>query len=173
MPLLLTASVTTAVPASVAWRAVVDWPGQSRWIPFTTVEVRLATGPGAADPEHTDAGIGVRVEALSGVRVGPLRIGLLDRFVVTGWSPPDEDGPTSTGAGEVEVLHLGPGFTGVGTIRVLSAAGGSIIAVTESFLPPGGAPAALVVRPLLPVLRAGLTYSLRRLAALLEREAER
>ncbi len=163
MPLLLTASVTADVPAAVAWRAVVDWPGQSRWIPFTTVEVDSATGLRSGD-----AGIGVRVESLSGIRVGPLRIGLLDRFVVTGWTPPTEDGP-----GEVEVLHLGPGFTGVGTIRVLSAAGGSIIAVTESFLPPGGAAAAVVVRPLLPVLRAGLTYSLRRLASLLEREARR
>ncbi len=161
MPLLLTASVTVNVPASETWRAVVDWPGQSRWIPFTTVEVRPT-----AEHGPRDQGIGVLVHAWSGIRVGPLRLGLLDRFVVTGWQEPDGDEP-----GEVEVLHLGPGFTGVGTIRVLSVAAGSIITVTESFLPPGGAAAALIVRPLLPALRAGLTLSLRRLAALLEREA--
>ncbi|WP_152360372.1 SRPBCC family protein [Microlunatus speluncae] len=164
MPLLLTASVTVKVPVATAWRAVIDWPGQSRWIPFTTV-----TAVPSPERPDTDEGIGVRVEALSGIRLGPLRIGLLDRFVVTGWTAPSEHGPDGTGPHEVEVLHLGPGFTGVGTIRVLSAAGGSIIAVTESFLPPGGAPAAIIVRPLLPVLRAGLTFSLRRLAALLER----
>lgn len=166
MPLLLTASVTANVPASVAWRAVVDWPGQSRWIPFTTVEVQPTAEHGARDQ-----GIGVLVHAWSGIRVGPLRLGLLDRFVVTGWQEPGGDGLDGDGPGEVEVLHLGPGFTGVGTIRVLSVAAGSIITVTESFLPPGGAAAALIVRPLLPALRAGLTLSLRRLAALLEREA--
>ena len=159
MPLLLTASVTAKVPASVAWRAVVDWPGQSRWIPFTTVEVR---SPGDSGP--AGEGIGVRVEAWSGIRVGPLRLGLLDRFVVTGWTAPGGESDDA----EVEVLHLGPGFTGVGTIRVVSVAAGSMIAVTESFLPPGGAPAAVFVRPLLPVLRAGLGFSLRRLAAQLE-----
>jgi hypothetical protein len=166
VPLLLTASVTAKVPAPVAWRAVVDWPGQARWIPFTTVEVRSAGGPGVPDE-----GIGVRVEAWSGIRVGPLRVGLLDRFVVTGWTVPDEHGPDEKGPdqlGEVEVLHLGPGFTGVGTIRVVSVADGSMIAVTESFLPPGGALAAVFVRPLLPLLRAGLSFSLRRLAAQLE-----
>lgn len=154
--LLVEASVRTDAPAPAAWRAVIDWPGQARWIPLTTVRVR--TG-------HA-TGLGVRVEAFSGFRLGPLRLGLLDRFVVTGWREPGADG----GPAEVEVLHLGPGFTGVGTIRVLSVPGGSIIAVTESFLPPGGAVAAPLVRPFVPLLRAGLSFSLRRLARLLSRE---
>lgn len=153
--LLLTASVRTEAPAPAAWRAVIDWPGQASWIPLTTVRVRTA---------H-DTGLGVRIEAFSGLRLGPLRLGLLDRFVVTGWREPDAQGP-----GEVEVLHLGPGFTGVGTIQVLSVPGGSIIAVTESFLPPGGAVAAPLVRPLAPLLRAGLSSSLRRLARLLSKD---
>jgi len=155
MSLLVTASVSVAVPAADAWRAVVDWAGQGRWIPFTTV--RVTAGPAT--------GLGCRVEALSGFRAAGRPIGLLDRFVVTGWTPPAPDRP-----GEVEVLHLGPGFTGVGVIRVVSVAAGSIVAVTESFDPPGGFLTEPVVRPLLPALRAGLRFSLRRLAALLDRE---
>src|SRR5690606_12845402 len=123
MSLLVTASVSVAVPAADAWRAVVDWAGQGRCIPFTTV--RVTAGPAT--------GLGCRVEALSGFRAAGRPIGLLDRFVVAGWTPPAPDRP-----GEVEVLHLGPGFTGVGVIRVVSVAAGSIVAVTESFDPPGG-----------------------------------
>lgn len=155
MTLLLAASATTTAPVAVAWNLVIDWPGQSRWIPFTSVRVLSAS----------DRGIGARAEALSGVRVGRRAIGLLDRFVVTGWTVPAEHRP-----GEVEVLHLGPGFTGVGAIRVMSVPDGTMITVTERFDPPGGPVAALAVRPFLPLLRAGLRLSLRRLAVLLERD---
>ena len=40
------------------------------------------------------------------------RSGLLDRFIVTGWSPPADD------TAELEILHLGPYFTGEGVFRL-------------------------------------------------------
>ncbi len=61
-----------------------------------------------------DEGLGVRAEALSGFWLGGLPVGLLDRFVVTGWTPPDD------GSAELEVLHLGPYFTGEGVFALRS-----------------------------------------------------
>ena len=40
-------------------------------------------------------GIGVRAVALSGFWLGRIPVGLLDRFVVTGWTPPVADSPIS------------------------------------------------------------------------------
>ena len=65
-------------PVSTVWSELIDWEGQRRWIPFTTVRV---TSP-------SRVGLGVRAEALSGFWLGPVPVGLLDRFVVTGWTPP-------------------------------------------------------------------------------------
>ena len=64
--------------------------------------------PAALDPVHHRpgggpvTGIGVRADALSGFWLGRVPIGLLDRFVVTDWTPPGDD------PGRLEVLHLGP-----------------------------------------------------------------
>ena len=54
--------VSTVVEASVdaAWEVLIDWAGQSRWIPFTTVNVT----------NDRSVGLGAQVEALSGVWVG-------------------------------------------------------------------------------------------------------
>ena len=150
--------VATEVRAPVArvWQELIDWSGQSRWIPFTTVRVTTA---------H-DAGLGVRAAALSGFWLGRLPVGLLDRFVVTGWTPPTaDDGRTRA---ELEVLHLGPYFTGVGVFALDGTDASTRVSCVELFDLPGGA---LLDRPgrlLLPVLRTGFRLSLRRFAAVCE-----
>jgi len=134
------------------WDVLVDWPGQSRWIPLTTVSVRS---------DH-DAGLGVRVVALSGFRLGRWPVGLLDRFVVTGWSPPAE------GHAELEVLHLGPWFTGEGVFHLEDVGGRTRVSCTELIRVPGGALANRLVGLALPLLRWGFQQSLSRLAAVSE-----
>lgn len=151
MSVRLEVSVTAHAPAEVVWDELTDWAGQRRWIPFTTVAV---TG--------RQTGLGVRAEALSGFRVGRIPVGLLDRFVVTGWTPPGSQ------PGELEVLHLGPYFTGVGVFRVTAVGEGSEITAVEVFDLPGGAPVEFLARRALPVMRRAFAGSLRGLARLSE-----
>ena len=161
------------------WDELVDWSGQDRWIPLT--HVRLTGGP--------RAGLGARVTALSGFRLGPVPVGLLDRFVVTGWTPPGSRPGDETG--ELAVLHLGPYFTGEGSFKILRGddpphpplgsrrsrsanpnippdAVGSRLVCTEVFSVPGGAPVAALLRLALPVLRRGFAASLDKFAGLVE-----
>ncbi len=140
-------SQVSADPARV-WQVLIDWAGQSRWIPFTTVDI-------VSDHDH---GLGVRAVALSGFRIGRLPVGLLDNFVVTGWTP----------AKELEVLHLGPYFTGDGAFRLEPHDGGTRVTATEVFSLPGGRPIEAIVRLGLPLMRVGFRRSLRRLATLAE-----
>lgn len=154
MSIRLEVSGHAPAPVEVVWSELIDWEGQRRWIPFTTVEV--------TSPART--GVGTRAEALSGLRLGPLPVGLLDRFVVTGWTPP---GTGSSPVAELEVLHLGPYFTGPGVFRLEPAdgSGGTTIRCTELFDLPG----ARVTEPLaglaLPIMRLGFRRSLAKLAA--------
>jgi hypothetical protein len=150
---VLTLQATTEVPAEpkVLWEVLVDWPGQARWIPLTTVEV----------VGERDQGLGVRAVALSGRRLGRIRLGLLDNFVVTGWTPPG-DGATA----ELEVLHLGPYFTGEGVFRLERADGGTVVRCIEVFRVPCGKPVEMMIRVALPVMQRALEHSLRRLAAI-------
>jgi hypothetical protein len=134
----------------------VDWPGQDRWIPLT--HVRVTGGPGT--------GLGARVSALSGFRVGPVPVGLLDRFVVTGWTPPGSD--PADPRGELAVLHLGPYFTGEGSFKVVPDPVGARLVCTEVFSVPGGAPVAALLRLALPVMRRGFAASLDTFAGLVE-----
>ena len=153
MTLQLTVGVEVAADAQAVWRTLTDWAGQSRWIPLTTVVV----------VSGHDTGLGVRAEALSGFWLGRLPLGLLDRFVVTGWTAP------GTTTGELEVLHLGPCFTGVGVFRVQPVGPGrSRVTATEVFSLPGGAPVEAVVRLALPGMRMGLRASLRALARIVQ-----
>ena len=141
------------VPPTRVWAELIDWEGQRRWIPFTTVRVRTSAR----------VGLGVRAEALSGFRAGPLPVGLLDRFVVTGWTPPISGSPA---AAELEILHLGPYFTGPGVFRLEPRDdGGTLISCTELFELPGGALTETLARLALPAMRAGFRHSLARLAA--------
>ena len=145
--ILQVAVQASAEPARV-WQVLIDWAGQSRWIPFTTVDVVS---------DH-DQGLGVRAVALSGFRLGRIPVGLLDNFVVTGWRP----------AQELEVLHLGPYFTGEGAFRLEPHHGGTRVTATEVFSLPGGKPIEAIVRLGLPLMRAGFRRSLRHLATIAE-----
>lgn len=149
MTVRLEVSVEIAAPPSAVWDILVDWSGQGRWIPFTTV---------ATTTDH-DEGLGVRAEALSGFWLGPMPVGLLDRFVVTGWTPP------GAGRAELEVLHLGPYFTGVGVFALDPAPGGTTVTATEMINVAGGT-LDPVIQLALPVMGAGFAHSLRSLGAL-------
>jgi hypothetical protein len=140
-------SQVAAEPVHV-WRILIDWVGQSRWIPFTTVDIIS---------DH-DQGIGARAVALSGFRLGGIPVGLLDNFVVTGWKP----------AKELEVLHLGPYFTGEGAFRLEPHHGGTRVTATEVFSLRGGRPVEAIVGLGMPLMRAGFRRSLRGLAAIAE-----
>ena len=145
--ILQVAVQASAEPARV-WQVLIDWADQSRWIPFTTVEVVS---------DH-DQGLGVRAVVLSGFRLGRIPVGLLDNFVVTGWRP----------AKELEVLHLGPYFTGEGAFRLEPHHGGTRVTATEVFSLPGGKPIEAIVRLGLPLMRAAFRRSLRGLATIAE-----
>jgi hypothetical protein len=143
---------TTGADLDRAWEVLVDWAGQSRWIPLTTVQVMGGSGRGA----------GARLVALSGFRLGPVPVGLLDRFVVTGWSPPED------GEAELEVLHLGPYFTGEGVFHLRDLGGRTEVRATEVFTVPGGPPTNALARLALPVMRVGFRQSLRQFGAVAE-----
>jgi hypothetical protein len=148
--------VSAEIDASVTavWDVLIDWTGQSRWIPLTTVRVIT----------DRQVGLGVRAEALSGVWLGRIPLGLLDRFVVTGWLPPVAD------TAELEVLHLGPYFTGEGVFRLLGHDRKTTVSCTEVFSIPGGRPVEWLARLAVPALRLGLARSLRGLSAIVEEQ---
>ena len=156
MSVRLEVATTVRAPITRVWDELVDWSGQSRSIPFTTVRV--------TSPHH--AGLGVGAVALSGVWLCRLPVGLLDRFVVTGWTPPTSvDGQERA---ELEVLHLGPYFTGVGVFALQTSEVGTTVRAVELFDLPGGRLLDYPGRWLLPVLRHGFRRSLRRFAAVCE-----
>ena len=148
MSVRLEVSTEIAAPIDVVWNVLADWEGQSRWIPLTTVRVLTA---------HRE-GLGVRATALSGFWLGSLPVGLLDRFIVTGWSPPDGQ------HAELEILHLGPYFTGEGVFTLRGHAGGTTVECTELFTVPGWKIGEGLATLALPILRAGFARSLQALA---------
>ena len=152
MSVRLEVSAEITAPIAAAWDVLIDWAGQSRWIPLTTVRITS---------DH-DVGLGVRAEALSGVRLGRLPIGLLDRFIVTGWTPP------ANGAAELAIVHLGPYFTGEGAFRLIDHNGKTTVSCIEIFSLPGGQAVEWLARLALPLLRAGFARSLRTLAKIAE-----
>ncbi len=156
MSVRLEVSRRVSAPVPAVWAELVDWEGQGRWIPFTTVAV---TG-------GNRRGLGVRVAALSGFWLGRLPVGLLDRFVVTGWIEPD--GHRSAA---LEVLHLGPYFTGPGVFELEPDGAGTVVHCVELFDLPLGRLSEPLARLALPVMRAGFDTSLRKLADLAEGSA--
>lgn len=153
----LATGTTTSAEINRVWDVLVDWVGQARWIPLTTLQVLT--------PHQT--GLGVRIAALSGFRVGRLPVGLLDNFVVTGWSPP------SAGQAELEILHLGPYFTGEGvfhlsTVETDAGPGGTRVHCVELVTVPGGPLTNAVVGLALPLMKLGFDQSLAQLAAVAE-----
>jgi hypothetical protein len=153
MALRLQVSVQADADPGTVWAELTDWAGQARWIPLTTV---MTVG-------ERDSGLGVRAAALSGFWLGSVPVGLLDRFVVTGWTP-----PVPGRFGELEVLHLGPYFTGEGAFRVEPIGGGTRITAIEVFSLPGGRLVETPVRLALPVMRRGFEASLRSLKRICE-----
>lgn len=139
---------TIAAPSAVVWDVLVDWAGQRRWIPLTTVRVLS---------DH-DTGLGVHCEALSGWWLGSVPLGLLDRFTVTAWQPPS---PTADGL--LEVLHTGPWFRGPGTFQLRAVGTGTEVHCSEIVDVVGGSLPTRVVGLLLPVMRLGFALSLRAL----------
>jgi hypothetical protein len=148
----LEVSAEIDAPVAAVWEVLIDWSGQSRWIPLTTVQIT----------SERHVGLGVRAEALSGLWLGRLRFGLLDRFIVTGWSPP------ATEAAELEILHLGPYFTGEGVFRLTGHDDKTTVCCIEVFSLPGGRAIEWLARLALPLLRAGFASSLRALGAIVE-----
>ena len=143
---------TTSAGIDRAWEVLVDWVGQARWIPLTTLHVRTP---------HT-AGLGVRIAALSGFWLGRLPLGLLDNFVVTGWSPP------AGGQAELEILHLGPYFTGEGVFHLSSTGAGTRVQCVELVMVPGGLLTNAAVGLALPLMKLGFDQSLAQFAAVAE-----
>jgi hypothetical protein len=148
----LEVSADASAPVTAVWDVLVDWAGQSRWIPLTTVRVTT----------DRQGGLGVRAEALSGIWLGRIPFGLLDRFIVTGWSPAVSD------TAELEILHLGPYFTGEGVFRLTGHDGRTTVGCTEVFSVPGGRLTEWLARLTMPALRAGFARSLRTLATIAE-----
>lgn len=152
MSVRLEVSAEIDAPIAAVWEELIDWTGQSRWIPLTTVRVT----------SDSQAGLGVQAVALSGVWLGQIPLGLLDRFIVTGWTPP------ANGAAELEITHLGPYFTGEGVFRLIGQNGRTAVRCIEVFSLPGGQPVEWLARLAMPLLRAGFASSLRALAAIAE-----
>lgn len=145
----LRVAATIAAPPARVWEVLVDWSGQGRWIPFTSV--RVVT-------EH-DSGSGVRCEALSGFWLARVPVGLLDRFTVTTWQP-----PTGTTSGVLEVLHTGPYFRGPGAFELRSTSEGTTdVRCVEIFDVVGGAVPTRLAGLLLPLMRSGFARSLQAL----------
>ena len=106
MSIRLEVATEVRAPVTRVWDELVDWAGQSRWIPFTTVRIttahddrRWAYGP---RPCPASGSAGCRSDCSTG-----------------SWSPAGRrrrpDGPDGA---ELEVLHLGPYFTGVGVFAL-------------------------------------------------------
>ena len=151
MSLELRVSHGIPAPPAAVWDVLVDWIGQRRWIPVTTVRV----------VGDQTSGLGVRCDALSGWWLGRFPAGLLDRFIVTAWRP-----PTAAEPGLLEVLHLGPYFTGPGAFELVPAAHGTEVRCTEIVEVVGGRVATRLAGLLTPLMRAGFLASLRALGRL-------
>ncbi len=154
MSVTLRGSVMVPAPIRQTWDAMIDWVGQERWIPMTTMTVR-------GDRQR---GIGTRIHAFHGMKVGKAPLGLIDNFVVTGWTEPST----------IEVTHLGPYFTGIGLFDLAyRGEDRTWFNVTEIFDLPVAPVLETGAKLVLPVLRAGLQHSLETFAALVAESVPR
>lgn len=147
MTLLFHGSAMVPAPPAEIWDELVDWVGQARWFPATTMRVL---------GERAE-GLGARIRAQHGIRVGERRVGLTDEFTVTGWDPPYE----------LEVTHLGPSFAGVGFCTIEPRGRRSWVTLKERVeTVTGGKPVELAVRTVRPAIQRQLQRSLERFATL-------
>jgi hypothetical protein len=145
---------STMVPAAPAeiWDELVDWVGQARWFPLTTMRVL----------SERAEGLGARIRAQHGIRLGDRRFGLTDEFTITGWEPPYE----------LEVIHLGPRFTGVGVCTIEPRGRRSWVTLKERVTATGGKPVEIAVRTVRPAIQRQLQRSLERFATLVAERSE-
>jgi Polyketide cyclase / dehydrase and lipid transport len=134
----ITARVRVPVPPEQAWRAVVDWPAQGRWMLATRVR-----------GEH---GLGARVVARTGI--GPA--GFTDTMVITEWEPPHR----------CVVTHTGRVVRGEGVFEVVPAGMGSEFRWTERLDLPFAAAGRWGWRLGRPMAQYGMDLSLLRFARL-------
>ncbi len=144
----LTVPVDVNAPAERVWRTVTDWPGQGEWMLGTRIEIE-----GEGDARH----LGGRFRAFTGV--GPL--GAWDPMEIVEWDPPTRCvvrhlGKVVQGDGVFEVVELGPARS-----RFLW---------TELLDLPLGALGRFGWPIVAPTFRAGVAYSLRRMARQCEAE---
>ena len=92
-------------PIEKVWAAIADWESQGDWMLQTRVWVT----------SDIRSGIGTSISALTGpfVKSG-LKIGLLDKMVVTNWQPPylcevDHVGKVIKGSGKFELSDISKG----------------------------------------------------------------
>jgi hypothetical protein len=153
-PVVLELSVDVDAPAADTWVAATDWAGQSEWMLGT--EVRGTDGGGQ--------GVGGGIEAFTGLRLGPLRLGFLDTMTVTRWEPPQR----------CDVLHTGRVVRGTGTfvVRPRDRDRSTFVWREDLVLPLGplGRLGWVLVKPL---FAAGVQLSLRRFARWTEARAAR
>lgn len=141
------AAMIAATPQQV-WNELIDWVGQDRWIPVTTMRVI----------SERAEGIGARIKAQHGLPLGRRRLGISDQMLVTGWEPPYE----------LEVTHLGPWFTGEGVFTIEGRGLRTWLTVRERIKLPGGRPVETAVLAIRPALQRQLAGSLRRFAKVVE-----
>jgi carbon monoxide dehydrogenase subunit G len=143
-PATLVLSVDVDAPVEQTWDAATDWSGQSAWMLGTVVQ------PTAQDGR----GVGGGISAFSGLRVGPLRLGVLDTMVVERWEPPRV----------CVVRHTGRVVRGGGTFAVEPRGTGSRFVWREDLELPLGALGRLGWLLVRPLFAAGVQLSLRRFA---------
>jgi len=120
------------------WRAVVDWPGQRRWMLGTRVQ--------------GGQGLGAEVTARTGA--GPLAF--TDTMVITDWDPPRR----------CVVRHTGRVVRGDGVFEVTPRGTGCEFRWTERLDLPFGDAGRLGWRLVRPLAQRGMDTSLRRFARL-------
>jgi hypothetical protein len=138
----LTVPVDVDAPAAAVWRKVTDWEGQGDWMLGTRVRV---TGEG--DGRR----LGATLSAVTGI--GPF--GVTDRMEIVEWTPPRR----------CVVRHLGRAVRGDGVFEVVALdADRARVLWSELLDLPLGRLGALGWPVVRPAFRAGVAFSLRRMA---------
>jgi uncharacterized membrane protein len=140
----VTATVIVNAPAARVFAAFLNWEGQSRWIPFTTV--RVVEG---------DGGEGSLVEAVTAIGPASLR----DELRVVKVNPPYE----------VRVVHCGKVLRGPGSVRCTAMSGDRTqVVLHEWFHLPAGAAGKVAWPVLWPGSKLGFTGALKKFGRLVE-----
>jgi carbon monoxide dehydrogenase subunit G len=140
----LVVTCDVAAPREKVWDVLVDWDQHHAWMALTR-----ATGGNA---------VGEPIEAFTGVG----RIGLLDTMTITVWEPPHR----------AVVRHTGRLVRGSGSFEVQETAPGCSRVVWSEWVDlPFGLLGRLVWPLIRPLVKAGVSFSLRRLATYVETKA--